>query len=86
MEKFRRNSFVKELNFDGSFNYLYPVGDREELDAIESSKQAIYYGDIKSFTFEYDELCSDSRFINHHIHLYTEYSDNPICTVSHSFR
>ena len=86
MEKFRRNSFIKELNFDGSFNYLYPCGYNEELNAIESSIQAIFYGDIKAFTFEYDELCADTRFINHHVNLYTEYFDNPICTVSHCFR
>lgn len=86
MEKFKRNSFIKELDLNGNINYLYPVGDREEIDAIESSKQAIYYGNIKAFTFEYDELCIDSRFINHHVNLYTEYSDDPICAVSHSFR
>ena len=77
MEKFRRNSIIKEVLLNDEINDLYPTGEKEEQDFIESSSQAIFYGDIKYFTFEYDELCDNAKNINHHIYKYTSYGDKP---------
>lgn len=81
MKKFKRNSIIRETLKNGEINELYPCGDIEEQNAIEASSQAIYYGDIKQFTFEYDELCDNAKSINHHIYTYTSYGDKPTHTI-----
>lgn len=60
---------------DGEIDKVYPVGEEEIKESIESWNQSLYYHDCVKFEIEYDRRI-DGKLIRH-TEVYTEYGEEP---------
>lgn len=63
---------------DGSTDKVYPSGEEEVKESLESWEQSLYYGDCVKFEVEYEKHV-DGKLIRH-TEVFTEYGEEPQIT------
>ena len=63
---------------DGEVDKVYPVGEEEVKESIESWQQSLYFKECVKFEMVYDERKEDKLI--RHIEVYTEYGEDPAVT------
>ena len=77
MKEFRTSPDIIDYD-DGKIDKVYPVGDKEVKESIESWNQSLFSGDITKFEVVYDYKADDKLF--RRTETYTEYDATPTVT------
>lgn len=78
MKEFRTSPDIIVYYDDGEIDKVYPVGEKEVKESIESWNQSLYSGDITKFEVVYDYREDNKLF--RRIEAYTEYDAAPTVT------
>lgn len=78
MKEFSTSQDIIVYYDDGEIDKVYPVGDKEVKESIESWNQSLYSGDITKFEVVYYYRADNKLF--RHTETYTEYDATPTVT------
>lgn len=79
MKEFSTSPDIIVYHDDGEIDKVYPVGEKEVKESIESWNQSLYSGEITKFEVVYDYIADNKLF--RHTETYTEYDAAPTVTV-----